>query len=248
MGAIGEKIGGIVEGLILLLLGLYVGLFVTVGDYWRYMNPKFKWLTGTAGVVLILVGLMATVRPNREARLFRVFVFLAFMSFAALPSFEPGARINGPAREEPRLLLDGQEYIRINLGELTMVCDEAHPNQETECYVLRGMVKRSRDLDRAGEFVVLRIAVFCCFADAVAMGFRVHYDRTAELYDGQWVQVYGTLRRLSSEQPSPSLPVRGAFFTMVSDCCVIMPTKVVDIEPPPIPYMFEFKKSEPHVY
>lgn len=242
------KIGGICEGLILLALGLYMGVFVTVGDYWRYMNPKFKWLTGTAGALLILMGLMATLKPTRQARLSRILIFLAFMSFAALPAFEPGTRIGGFGEGAPRLTLDGEEYTKINLGELTLVCDEVDSSKENDRYVFRGMVKRSPELDGSDQFAVLRVAVFCCLADAVAMGVRVEYERLGELYDGQWVQVYGTVRRLSSEMSSPNLRVRGAFFTMLNDSCVIEPTRIVSIDPPPIPYMFEFREAEPYAY
>ena len=45
-----KKIGGVLEGLILLAIGLYAILLVFFGDYWRFLNPKFKWLTAFAAV------------------------------------------------------------------------------------------------------------------------------------------------------------------------------------------------------
>jgi hypothetical protein len=49
-----KKIRGVIEGLIVTVIGLYMGLLVLFGDYWRFLNPKFKWLTGAAAVILIV--------------------------------------------------------------------------------------------------------------------------------------------------------------------------------------------------
>ncbi|NTW38109.1 MAG: hypothetical protein HGB17_18840, partial [Syntrophobacteraceae bacterium] len=61
-------------------------------------------------------------------------------------------------------------------------------------YVLQGFVKRSPELDRSGHFMLLRLTISCCLADAVAVGLRVQYDRVGELEDGQWLQVFTDVR------------------------------------------------------
>jgi hypothetical protein len=57
-----KKIGGVLEGLILLAIGLYASLLVFFGDYWRFLNPKFKWLTALAAIALMVLGVTATMR------------------------------------------------------------------------------------------------------------------------------------------------------------------------------------------
>ena len=149
---------------------------------------------------------------------------------------------------EPRLTLGDQEFIKINLGELFNISELGEPNQLGEHYVTRGVVKRSPELDEKGQFVLFRVFMWCCFADAVAVGFRVSYDHPEELPDGQWVNVYGKLRLLPSELPEPKMPVQGITSKAIKKGYEIAAHKVEEIEPPAIPFMFDFRKSEPYAY
>ena len=250
-----KKLGGFVEGFILFALGLAMSGLVKSDNYWLYLNPKFKWLTLITGIVLMLLGLMAVVR-NRRPDLSRIVVFLVFVTIAVIGYLLPNptspafsSSLTEPAdKVEPRLTLGGQEFIKINLGELFNISELGEPNELGEHYVTRGVVKRSPELDEKGQFVLFRVFMWCCFADAVAVGFRVSYDHPHGLQDGQWAKVYGKLRQLPSKLPEPNVPVRGITSKALNKVYGIAAHKVEEIDPPPIPFMFEFRKSEPYSY
>ncbi|UCF01156.1 MAG: TIGR03943 family protein [Deltaproteobacteria bacterium] len=252
-----KKLGGFVEGFILFALGLAMSGLVKSDNYWLYLNPKFKWLTLITGIVLMLLGLIAAVR-NRRPNLSRIVVFLVFGSIAGVgylmpnptaPAFSSSLTESANANKvESRLTLGGQEFIKINLGELFNISEMEEANEIGEHYVTRGVVKRSPELDEKGQFVLFRVFMWCCFADAVAVGFRVSYDHPHELQDGQWAKVYGKLRQLPSKLPEPNVPVRGITSKALNKVYGIAAHKVEEIDPPPIPFMFEFRKSEPYAY
>jgi len=244
-----KKICGVIEGLIVTVIGLYMGLLVLFGDYWRFLNPKFKWLTGATAVILIVIGSVATIVPNKRPSYSRIIVFLLFVRILSVGNLEISLtpRIHSDTGAS-RLTVDGAEYIKINLAELYMLTEKKEPNKMDTHYVVRGMVKRSRALDDLGQFALVRNAVFCCLADSVAMGFRVLYDGSEELADGQWVEVYGTLSPLTQGLPDPEFQSEGLHLTLLSESYGLTPSKIVSIEEPEIPFMFDFKEQEPYAY
>lgn len=120
-----KKIGGLIEGLIVLVLGLAMCALVKADNYWMYLHPKFKWLTLTAGIVLILAGAI-TVLYNTRPSLIRISIFLAFGTIAimgySLPNLTStvasGPLVETSTEKESRLILKNLEYTKINLGEL----------------------------------------------------------------------------------------------------------------------------------
>jgi uncharacterized repeat protein (TIGR03943 family) len=250
-----KKLGGFLEGFILLALGLAMSGLVQSDTYWLYLNPKFKWLTLTTGIVLMLLGLISAFR-NRRPNLYRMVVFVVFGIIAGVGYLLPNptapafsSSLTEPAdRVESRLTLGGQEFIKINLGELFNISEVEEADKMGEHYVTRGVVKRSPELDEKGQFVLFRVFMWCCFADAVAVGFRVSYDHPHELRDGQWAKVYGKLRQLPSELPELNVSVEGITSKALNKIYGIAAHTVEEIDPPPIPFMFEFRKSEPYAY
>ena len=250
-----SKIGGLIEGCIVIALGLAMSALVRTDSYWLYLHPKFKWLTLTAGIVLVIVGAIA-VLYNRRPNLTRIVIFLAFSTLATIGYFLPNptsSATSGPleqisSKKESRIVLDSQEYIKINLGELYAISEKGLEEQRAARYVARGIVKRNPELDKIGQFVLLRVFMWCCFADAVAVGFRVKGDQPEEFLDGQWVRVYGKLQQLPSQLPEPTVQVKGILSKALHKVDGIVAVRVEKIEPPPIPFMFEFRKSEPYAY
>jgi len=251
-----KRIGGIIEGLILQAVGAYAGALVFFGDYWRFLNPKFKWLTGATAAMLLIIGTVSIFKPNRRSSLSRIIIFLLFLrvftvgvtgsiSFA---NFLSGFSGKEQIEEKSRLMLNGLEYIKINLVELSLLCGTPESEKTANRYVVRGIVRRNQELDSLGQFALMRISVFCCLADAVAMGFRVQYDRPDEFADGQWVEVYGTVKRLPQKLPDPHLYTRGMLLTILFDFHLLVPDKVLLIREPGIPFMFDFRKEEPYAY
>jgi hypothetical protein len=259
-----RKIGGIIEGLILLVIGAYAGLLVVYGDYWRYLNPRFKWLTGLTAAMLILVATIAIFKTNKRGNYFRICIFLIFLGIIfwgnsgrpVSPKADTKVLLESPAdsmsrveslfEKKSRLTMNGLEYIKINLGELYSLCKEPKPDKINKRYVVRGIVKRSKQMDRLGHFALLRSAVVCCLADSVGVGFRVKYDRLNELEDGQWVEVYGSLSSLSQKLPKSYLRIKEMRLTVLCDSHILVPARIVRTEEPETPFMFEFSDTEPY--
>ena len=251
-----KKLGGFIEGLIVLAVGLAMCGLVVADNYWMYLHPKFKWLTLSAGIILMLVGAPATLY-NRRPSPIRISIFLPFATITLMGYFLPnptptaasGPPVETSATEQPRLIFENQEYTKINLGELTMIGEGELDDRMTGLYVVRGIVKRSPELDARGQFVLFRVLMWCCYADAVAVGIRVQGDKQiVGLRDGQWVRVYGKLHQLPSGQSTPRVQVKGVLSKSFNRFHSLIAAKVEEIEPPAIPYMFEFRRTEPYAY
>ena len=115
-------------------------------------------------------------------------------------------------------------------------------------YVVRGVVRRTPELDGLGQFALIRTAVVCCHNHASPVGFRVDYDRSLELRDGQWVKVYGTLKRLPPDLPDSNLNSIGLLFARFNRSYGIVPHRIVEIPAPEVPHILDFKDSEPYAY
>ncbi|MCU0572646.1 MAG: hypothetical protein MUC41_06590 [Syntrophobacteraceae bacterium] len=252
-----KRMGGVLEGLILLAIGLYAGWLVLGDDYWRFLNPKFKWLTGLTAAMFLVTGSVAIWNPNGRARLSRSLIFLVFVSFLGIELYarEPrdaqskaSPRPGSAVQEPPRVTVGGIEYIRINTAELFVQCEKKEPGLQGERFVTMGIVHRNEDLDRAGQFVVVRIVVTCCLADAVGVGLRVRSRGWEDLQDGQWVEVYGTLEPLDDPSPEARLKVEGMRLTAVSRFCEFVPTRIEAVSEPDVPFIFEIRDGEPYAY
>ena len=251
-----RKIGGVLEGLILLSVGAYAALLVFFGNYWRFLNPKFKWVTAATAMLLIIFGAVAALRPNKRPKLSRIIIFLIllrviFIANSGISLTGPGASGWGFAnldKEKPRVTMDGIEYVRINLAELNILCAQAENRKPALHYAVRGIVKRDERLDRQGQFALVRNTVFCCLADSVGMGFRVQSSLLDELADGQWVEVCATVKGLSRKLPDPGLRIKGMNLMILSESHVLVADKVVRVNAPEIPYIIDIRSAEPYAY
>ena len=252
-----KKIGGVLEGLILLAIGLYASLLVFFGDYWRFLNPKFKWLTALSAIALMVLGAVVTCHPAKRPKLSRIIIFLILLRvFCVAPS---GISLAGHGvssldaaavdKEKPRVTMNGSEYVRINLAELYLHCDDAQIGPQAMRYAVRGIVKRDQRMDRLGQFALVRNTVFCCLADAVGMGFRVQYNgRVDELADGQWVEVYGTVKGLTEAMPDLALRIKGMNLTVLNETHLLVADKTKGTKKPEIPYIIDIRSTEPYAY
>ncbi len=249
MGRLLRRFGGILEGLIITVIGLYMGLLVLFGDYWRYMNPRFKWLTGTTAALLFLMGTIAAFFPTRQPKLSRIVIFLLFVRLLTVADLGISlAPRLGMDLQPSRVSVEGTEFIRINLAELYALAERRDPAQTTAHYAVRGMVRKSEALESSGQFALVRTAVFCCLADSLFMGLRIQDNETDSLTDGEWVEVYGTLRPLPHKLPDPGLPPVGIHMTILCDSHALIPSKIVRIKEPEVPFIFEFKDREPYAF
>ena len=144
--------------------------------------------------------------------------------------------------------MDGHEYVRINLAELYVLCKNPQPGKLDQRFVIRGIVHRSKRLDRVKQVALMRTMVFCCLADSFGVGFRVQAGPLDKLADGQWVEIYGTLKSSAKQLPDPHLHIEDMRYYELSESCVLVPSKIVAIADPGDPYIFECRTDEPFAF
>ena len=141
---------------------------------------------------------------------------------------------------EPTIRFNGKSYVKINTAELFYLLRQGDPEKKGQAFVVRGIVKKSPELDRMGRFALLRVNMVCCIADAMAMGVTVSHPNLEELSDGEWVRVFGKIEFLPSAQALKGLPTLDKIpDTMIYDKAVLRADRVEKTSPPEAPYMFE---------
>ena len=88
----------------------------------------------------------------------------------------------------------------------------------------------------------------CCVADSIGLGLPVKYSRMKDFSDGQWVAVYGVLEHLGEKVPREGLRPDGMRLITLSHTYALVPTKIVEIEKPDSPYIFDARDDEPYAY
>ncbi len=247
------------EGGLLALLGSLLLFFASGNLYQTLLNPRFSLLSATTGGGCILLGLVLLRWPVRF-ELVRALSFVAIIALFALVTAYPvqprqqGVTVGGQgvpaypdAREEfaPREIMNGQEYVRINLGELFDIAEVGSDQQRQQPYLVRGVLMAA---EGHWQPVILRTAISCCLADAVSVGFDV-ISNQAELPDKQWVNLYGVLVAddvANAEDEETDLP--GVAFTTVHTSYSFKAEIIEPITPPEVPFMFEFRQQEPYAY
>ena len=255
-----------IDGLAWLAMAFFMAGLTLSGDYWMYLNPKFKPLTLAAAVVLAALAVWALLRPVARPSIWRTLAYLALAAmvlvtegglqtlagvpdtdpFAPAPTLPPAQK---PAPVPPRMTLDGTDYIPINTVELS---DMAHNRPEgvwTRPYVMRGFVKRDPALDAKGEFVLWRLAVWCCFADSTAVGFKVNLPPgTTPPPDKSWYVVYGRLAAMPADQRGAYVP-SGMSFSAISPDALFLADHIepAAITPEEV-CLFEWRPAEPFNY
>lgn len=242
-------------GAITILIGLNILMFVYSGQYWTLINPKYSPVTAAAGCTCALFGIILVIRPTVLPRqtLLSAMLILGLlsalnMSLGLRPqgsshaSVSLSEKIDRQFSREKRL---DQEYIKINIAELTTLIESDSPLIQAEQFLFRGQIYQSE----TGEPVVFRTAVACCLADAISVGVRIKTSTPIGDTEGQWVKIYG---RVIEDTESPSTARRidkiGSFMAIIQPGVVIQADAVEKIDPPEFNLMFQFRREEPFAY
>ena len=241
------------EGLAMAGLGAVMLWLPLAGNYWYFLHPRFKPLTGSAGVVLLLLGLFAALAGGRP----RLRRFLAAAGSAALvlgayaatlpPAPAPGAASGesapAMAAAEPQAEHGGLGYLRMNLAELQARTANGRPSGRV---AVRGVVRRSPAMDAEGRFALLRPVVVCCLADTVAAGYVVQAGGDLPA-DGSWAEALGETRPAPHPlEPEVSLP---GVLALAADPAHLFVARLVRPAPvPDIPFIFTVSDSEPFTW
>jgi hypothetical protein len=251
-----QRSGAFFEAVVLLGLGLFMFNLSGSDAYTQFMNPKFRWLTAATGVGLGVVGLNALFSLRRLPGMFRLglFVLMALLIGLAMAE-DPRAQAMSaeaelsPEARQPWLELEGKRYTKITTGELFILARKPKTRDKTlgQPFVMRGMVKRTPELDRMGLFALLRGNMICCAADAMAVGFYVQGADPTKFSDGEWARVYG--EAVATDQKLPKPPrVDGIFYSLASKHALFTAQAIEDVPPPPSPYMFVIDAEQPYGY
>lgn len=128
------------ESALLAGMGVFMAGFALSDRYWQLLNPKYSWLTFTAGVLVVLVGLAGFLRTQRKARPTEIGALLVFLCTALIaltgpsPFTHGGPAAGGPAEGLADALGDALPAPRgFSGGSLTMEYDpSAQPAPEVD--------------------------------------------------------------------------------------------------------------------
>lgn len=251
-----KKLISLLESVILFAIGLYMVLLALGDAYTLFLNPRYRWLTGTAGVGLCILAVAGAGGRSRGIYPVRILLFSAMAVVIAVFGQAPyiSSSVNQDMVEQyedpaPVLEKDGKSYTKINTGELYFLAREGTPRDLDQNFAVRGIVARTPELDALGYFALLRVNFVCCAADAMAMGVLVAYPDVRRLEPGQWVRVLGRPRVLDSATKLPPPPgVNDAFYSTVSKKIVLPAEEVEPVYRPAKQYMFELSAEKPYNY
>jgi uncharacterized surface protein with fasciclin (FAS1) repeats len=217
------------ESMILIAVGLGAGIFTLFGEYRLLMNPRFLYLTAGGAAVILLIGvaaLFSTQKRNNGFGLAVFGLFIALILFGRPYTPEKGASGNlfEPGSENPSAVMTDTDLPNMDMVNLYYAIKDGELPEGD--FVTTGIVKRLPMLDRVGQFALMKTVMVCCLADALALGVRVSYDDVSDLKDGDWVNVYGRLKKTGAPVKTPSFRMGPVMFTAVNEQYVIEPEKV----------------------
>lgn len=200
------------ENALLLLVGLCTMIITITGTYTRYVKPSLQpWLLAS-GVVLITLAVVAIVRDirrgseenahpdhgHRTGVLWLLILPIALLGFVVPPPIGPQAPVRAVTEVSTDVLrrpyppLPDQRAPEISLPELLVrnARDSAR-SLDNRLVTVTGFTIRDGDRTDLGRIVIL-----CCAADAQLARVRLDgpaADAAANLPDGAWVRVEGTV-------------------------------------------------------
>ncbi len=74
-----RSIVSILEGIVLITIGILIFLMMLQLEYAYYMNLKFIWLTFLSSIFLLILGVFNLFYPSRFRKLFNLYLFLLLL-------------------------------------------------------------------------------------------------------------------------------------------------------------------------
>jgi len=208
---------GVARATVVALLGLLVGWYLVSDEIYLYVHERSAWLVALSIPFLELMAVTGFRRARAERAVTAIgaarrgdllaLAWLAVPLFVALvlparPLASAALELQTPSAPKRAfrlpeiplgwaggaLDLDTRQLANLSVRDpMLRGLDGQHVS-------LVGFVYRTADLPD-DRFVVGRFVVRCCTADALALSFLVHYDRSSELTRDAWVDVNGILAR-----------------------------------------------------
>lgn len=244
------------EACLLIGMGAFMLVLAQSEMYWQFLNPKYSWLTFTAGALIVLIAyslLFDVRRKRRVSEMLGVVVFLCLAGTAlqTSQSFDELApkglsNVGEQQQSAPTMELGGVEYTKINVMEL-LAGEIQGWVQEGGAYAVQGAVVRTPELDQAGFIGVGRLLIQCCFADAIGALLLVKVEDPESYVANQWVQAVGVLKA-GTLPPGDYIPMPGALSAMRGEKYFL---EGVDVKTAPVegtPFVFEVRSAPPYAY
>ena len=202
-----KRIYGLLESCILAMMGAGMLWFSLSDRYGLLMNVKFRPLTVSGAVLVLLLG-VATLAGAQKRRGANTFVFVVMLAVVVVGKpYLPAVGSIGQSDLGVEVSLweqvDTKRYPRVLLLDLSSrrPSEEASPGRSVTTI---GIVKRLGVLSDRSSFALMTTFMYCCLADAVGFGVRVQWDDLDSIEDGQLAIVSGTVHNeeLSIEMPN----------------------------------------------
>ncbi|MBW1770864.1 MAG: fasciclin domain-containing protein [Deltaproteobacteria bacterium] len=225
-----RRIYGLCEAAILVLLGVAILWFALSAHYGLLMNVKFRWLTVIGAALLLVMGLFALSavqkRPGLNTLIFALMLLVTFVGKPYLPDANSMSLLEPPLQAGLWDQVDQTRFPRKELQDLyTKEAEEMVRNNAS--FTTIGIVKRLEVLDKQDSFALMTSMMFCCIADALAVGFRVPTDELENFEEGQWIMVSGKLVPEETEITLPNFRFGRATMSSVHKTYHVQPEKIM---------------------
>lgn len=231
------------KAFVLLGMSVYLIILIVSGSLSNYINLRFQWLSYLAASLFLLIGvwqLWQLLRRNSPSSGVHsahtpltwgglLLVMIPLVVGFAIPSQPLTAEaITGSISMESVAARTASAYVRPpeerNILEWLQEFNRVdNPAQFNGLIVnVEGFIYQEPDMP-VGQFMVARFTMSCCVADAFAIGMPVIDESAANLQEGSWVRIRGTLTART---------FRGELLP------VIVPESIEPIEPPENPYLY----------
>lgn len=226
---------------VMLGMGLYLTALILTNRLSNYINLQFSWLTLMSAVLLIGMGVWSLWQMRRPTaygsahlpiQLSSLFVLAIPLLLGVLVPSQPlgASAITGGVSLNPVGGSTVQSYVKPPLERnilewLREFSNTSNPAAFDGLDVdVVGFIYREPNME-ANQFMVARFTMSCCVADAFAIGLPIEVadESIAELADGTWIRVRGTLKA-------------GTFNG--SAVPIITPTAIEPIDTPDQPYLY----------
>ena len=225
-----RRVYGLCEATILVLLGVAILWFAMSSRYGLLMHVKFKWLTVAGAALLLVMGLAALGAVQKRPGLNTfVFALMLLVTFVGKPYLPDANSMSMMELSLPAGLWDQVDLTRFPRKALQDLYskDIDQMARTGASFTTIGVVKRLEALDGHSSFALMTSMMFCCVADALAVGFRVPYEELENMEDGQLIMVSGKLVQEQAEITLPNFRFGRATMSSVQKDYYIQPEKTM---------------------
>jgi uncharacterized surface protein with fasciclin (FAS1) repeats len=220
-----NHIAGYIEGALLILFGISAGCFALFGNYEFLMNQKFMWLTAAGSILVCIMGFVILFAPRTRAGGSGIgaFILLALAVAIAQPyAYDVNSLVVPGIRGEEGvpLMIGDTRYTFVSLDKMNRSIVPGDEEFEDRRIVMTGLYKQTPELEAQDQFALVRPLSVCCAADALLVGIRAEDKADTTLAD-QWVNVYGTIRRLDAPLPKPKIRHGAIRYASISEVFVL---------------------------